>query len=77
LFGRSESFSVIVGCEFWETYPNNTLLFSILEFPNMKYVFIIVALVSLNGLAGCQPSAGGNVVTSDMGGSDGGSGSGY
>ena len=43
----------------------------------MKYVLIIVAMVSLSGLAGCQPSAGGNVVTSDMGGSDGDGGSGY
>lgn len=40
----------------------------------MKYVLIIVALASLNGLAGCKPSAGGNVVTSDMGSSGGSSG---
>ena len=33
--------------------------------------------MSLGGLTGCQPNSGGNVVTSDMGGSDGGSGSGY
>lgn len=43
----------------------------------MKYVLVIVAIMSLGGLTGCQPNAGGNVVTSDAGGSDGGSGSGY
>lgn len=43
----------------------------------MKFVLVIVAIMSLGGLTGCQPNAGGNVVTSDMGGSDGGSGSGY
>ena len=58
-------------------YPNNTPLFSKLEIPNMKFVLVIVAIMSLGGLTGCQPNAGGNVVTSDMGGSDGGSGSGY
>ena len=58
-------------------YPNNTPLFSKLEIPNMKFVLVIVAIMSLGGLTGCQPNAGGNVVTSDMGGSDGGGGSGY
>ena len=58
-------------------YPNNTPLFSKLEISNMKFVLVIVAIMSLGGLTGCQPNAGGNVVTSDMGGSDGGSGSGY
>ena len=58
-------------------YPNNAPLFSKLEIPNMKFVLVIVAIMSLGGLTGCQPNAGGNVVTSDMGGSDGGSGSGY
>ena len=42
----------------------------------MKFVLVIVAIMSLGGLTGCQPNSGGNVVTSDMGGSDGGSGSG-
>ena len=51
--------------------------FKKLEFPNMKFVLVIVAIMSLGGLTGCQPNAGRNVVTSDMGGSDGGSGSGY
>ena len=58
-------------------YPNNTPLFSKLEIPNMKFVLVIVAIMSLGGLTGCQPNAGGNVFTSDMGGSDGDSGSGY
>ena len=58
-------------------YPNNRPLFSKLEIPNMKFVLVIVAIMSLGGLTGCQPNSGGNVVTSDMGGSDGGSGSGY
>ena len=41
----------------------------------MKFVFVIVTIMSLGGLTGCQPNAGGNVVTSDMdGGSDGGTG---
>jgi hypothetical protein len=43
----------------------------------MKFVLILVAIMSLGGLTGCQPNAGRNVVTSDMGVSDGGSGSGY
>ena len=58
-------------------YRNNTPLFSKLEISNMKFVLVIVAIMSLGGLTGCQPNSGGNVVTSDMGGSDGGSGSGY
>ena len=52
-------------------YPNYTPLFSKLEIPNMKFVLVIVAIMSLSGLTGCQPKAGGNVVTSDMGGRDG------
>ena len=48
---------------------------SYLELTNMKFVFVIVTIMSLGGLTGCQPNAGGNVVTSDMdGGSDGGTG---
>ena len=44
----------------------------------MKFILVIVAMMSFSGLAACQPSMSGNVVTSsDMGGSDGGSGSGY
>lgn len=41
----------------------------------MKYVLTFLAIISLSGLAGCQPSANGNVVTSDMG--NGGSGGSY
>jgi hypothetical protein len=44
-----------------------------LEFSKMRFVLIIVAIMSLTGVTGCQPNAGGNVVTSNMGGSDGGS----
>ncbi|XDZ70829.1 hypothetical protein AB8879_00190 [Alphaproteobacteria bacterium LSUCC0744] len=41
----------------------------------MKFVFIIVAIISLSSLTGCQSNVDGNVVTSDMdGGSDGGTG---
>ena len=44
----------------------------------MKFVLVIVAMMSFSGLAACQPSTSGNVVTSsDMGGSDDGSGSKY
>ena len=58
-------------------YPNNTPLFSKLEIPNMKFVLVIVAIMSLGGLTACQPSTSGNVVTSsDMGGSNDGSGGG-
>lgn len=60
--------------KFWASYPNNAPLFSKLEFPNMKFVLVIVAIISLGSLTGCQPNAGGNVVTSDMGGSDDGGG---
>ena len=41
----------------------------------MKFVLIIVAMMSFSGLAACQPSTSGDVVTSsDMDGSGGGSG---
>lgn len=43
----------------------------------MKFVLVIVAIMSLGGLTACQPSTSGNVVTSsDMGGSNDGSGGG-
>ena len=58
----------------WERYPNTAPLFSKLEFPNMKYVLLIVTIMSLGGLTGCQPNASGNIVTSGMGGSDDNSG---
>jgi hypothetical protein len=41
----------------------------------MKYVFIIVAIMSLGSLTGCQSNLDGNIATSDMDvGSDGGTG---
>lgn len=44
----------------------------------MKFILVIVAMMSFSGLAACQPGTSGNIATSDMdGGSDGGSGSGY
>ena len=44
----------------------------------MKFILVIVAMMSFSGLAACQPGTSGNVVTSsDMGGSDDGSGSKY
>ena len=39
----------------------------------MKFVLVLLTIMSLGGLTGCQPNADGNVVTSDMGSS----GSGY
>lgn len=59
--------------------PEHDIIVAKLEFPNMRYVLIIVAIMSFGGLTACQPNPGGNVVTTDMGGgggSDGGS-SGY
>ena len=44
----------------------------------MKFILVMVAMMSFSGLAACQHSTSGNIVTSsDMGGSDDRSGSGY
>ena len=41
----------------------------------MKFILVIVAMMSFSGLAACQPSTSGNIATSDMDvGSDGGTG---
>ena len=40
----------------------------------MKFALIIMTIMSLSGLTGCQSHVGRTVVTSEMGGSDGGGG---
>ena len=74
---EGQSSSVWLRKKFLCTLPEQRNIVCNVGVLNMKFVLIIVAIMSLGGLTGCQPDTGRNVVTSDMGEGGGGSGGGY